>query len=87
MVFAVGVSVAVPDACELVVTVRVVDPAAAVIVTDVAFKVCQLIETLCPELMAVGVTLNFVTCGAADDTVTFAVAGVLDPAGPVAVAV
>lgn len=57
------------------------------IVIDVAFNVCQLIETLWPEVMAVGVTVKFVTCGAAADTVTFAVAGVLEPPGPVAVAV
>jgi len=45
-VFAVGVSLTVPDDCELVVRFLVVEPAAAVIVIDVAFNVCQPIETL-----------------------------------------
>lgn len=59
--FAVGVSVTVPDACELVVRFRDAEPAAAVIVIDVAFNVCQLIETLWPEVMAVGLMVKLVT--------------------------
>jgi hypothetical protein len=42
-----------PDACELVVTVRVEPPAAAVIVTDDAFVVCHDSVTLCPLLIEV----------------------------------
>ena len=37
-----------PDACELLVTVRDVPPAAAVIITDDAFVVCHDSVTLCP---------------------------------------
>jgi hypothetical protein len=37
-----------PDACELLVTVCEVPPAAAVIVTDDAFVVCHVSVTLCP---------------------------------------
>jgi len=37
-----------PDACELLVTVRDAPPAAAVIVTDEAFVVCHVSVTLCP---------------------------------------
>lgn len=48
MVVLLGESVMLPDACELVVTVRVEDPAVAVIVTDVAFTVCQFKVTLLP---------------------------------------
>ena len=40
-----------PATCELVVNVRVEDPAVAVIVTDVALSACQFKVTLCPELM------------------------------------
>jgi len=39
----------VPEACELVVTFRVVDAAVAVIVIEVAFDVCHVNVTLCPE--------------------------------------
>jgi hypothetical protein len=35
-----------------VVTVRVAEPAVAVIVTEVAFAVCQFSVTVCPALMA-----------------------------------
>lgn len=45
----VGESLTVPDASELVVTFRVVDPAVAVIVIDVAPDVCHVNVTLCPE--------------------------------------
>jgi len=44
----VGESEMLPDACELLVTVRDVPPAAAVIVTDEAFVVCHVSVTLCP---------------------------------------
>jgi hypothetical protein len=37
-----------PDACELLVTVRDAPPTAAVIVTDEAFVVCHVSVTLCP---------------------------------------
>lgn len=40
-----------PATCELVVNVRVEDPAVAVMVTDVALPACQFRVTLCPELM------------------------------------
>lgn len=56
MVVCVGESVTVPDAWALVVTVRVEDPAAAVIVTDVAFVLCQLSVTLCPVSIDAGLT-------------------------------
>ena len=82
--FAAGASVTDPDDCELVVRVR---PLSVVIVTDVALEVCQLMVTLWPDVIEPGLTVKFVTCGAAADTFTFAVAGVLEPPGPVAVAV
>ena len=44
----VGESEMLPDACELLVTVRDAPPAAAVIVTDEAFVVCHVSVTLCP---------------------------------------
>jgi hypothetical protein len=44
----VGESEILPDACELLVTVRDAPPAAAVIVTDEAFVVCHVSVTLCP---------------------------------------
>jgi len=50
----VGASFTEPDTCELVVTVRVEEPAVAVIVTDVALVDCQVRVTLCPVLMEVG---------------------------------
>lgn len=46
MVFAVGASVTLPEACELVVIARVEDPAVAVIVTDVEFAVAQVKVTV-----------------------------------------
>jgi hypothetical protein len=49
----VGESLTLPDACELVVTVREPEPVEAVIVTDVAFVVCQFKVTLCPAVIAV----------------------------------
>ena len=49
----VGESETLPDACVLFVTVRVVPPALAVIVTDEAFVVCHVSVTLCPLLIAV----------------------------------
>jgi hypothetical protein len=58
----VGESFTDPDACELVVRVRVEDPAEAVIVTDVAPVACQVSVTLCPlvidAVLAVSVTLG-----------------------------
>jgi hypothetical protein len=83
-VFDAGVSVTEPEVCEVVVIVL---PLSVVIETVVAFEACQLIVTLWPELIEPGLTVNFVTSGAAADTSTFAVAGVLEPPGPVAVAV
>lgn len=47
-----GASVTLPDACELVVKVRVAPPAVAVIVTEVAFALCQFNVTVCPALIA-----------------------------------
>ncbi len=44
----VGESVTLPDACELLVTVRDALPAVAVIVTDVALVDCHVRVTLCP---------------------------------------
>jgi hypothetical protein len=49
VVVCVGESLTVPEACELVVTFRVVDAAVAVIAIDVAFDVCHVSVTLCPE--------------------------------------
>lgn len=56
----------VPEPCEVVVRVRVEDPAVAVIVTEVAFEDCQVSVTFCPALMDVGVAKR-VTLGAEDD--------------------
>ena len=47
-----GESVTLPVACELVVTVRVAEPALAVIVTEVALADCQFSVTDCPALIA-----------------------------------
>jgi hypothetical protein len=44
----VGESFAVPAACELVVTVRLDEPALAVMVTEAAFVLCQFSVILCP---------------------------------------
>jgi hypothetical protein len=52
VVVAVGASVMLPEASELVVSVRVEEPAVAVIVTEVAFTACQVKVTLCPTSMA-----------------------------------
>ena len=58
----VGESFTDPDACEVVVRVRVEEPAEAVIVTEVAFVACQVRVTLCPLLidaeLAASVTLG-----------------------------
>ena len=51
-----------PVAWELVVTLRVVEPAVAVIVTEVELVVCQLKVTLWPEPIDVGFAEN-VTVG------------------------
>jgi hypothetical protein len=50
-VFSVGESLTLPDAFELVVTVRVVVPAVAVIVKESAFDDCHFRVTLWPEVM------------------------------------
>lgn len=47
-----GESVTLPVACELVVTVRVDEPAVAVMVTELALALCQLSVTVCPALIA-----------------------------------
>ena len=51
-----------PVAWELVVTLRVVEPAVAVMVTEVELVVCQLKVTLWPEPIDVGFAEN-VTVG------------------------
>ena len=57
-----GASFTDPDACELVVTVRVDEPAVAVIATEVALVACHVSVTLCPLLidavLAASVTLG-----------------------------
>ena len=47
-----GASVTLPEASELVVSVRVDELAVAVMVTELAFTACQLNVTLCPASMA-----------------------------------
>lgn len=47
-----GESVTLPVALELVVTVRVAEPAVAVIVTEIALADCQFRVTVCPALIA-----------------------------------
>lgn len=47
-----GESVTLPEACELVVNVRVDEPAVAVIVTEVALADCQFKVTVSPALIA-----------------------------------
>jgi hypothetical protein len=64
VVVCVGESCTLPEAFALVVTVRVEDPAVAVIVTEVELPVCQLKVTLCPVLMEVELGVS-VTVGAA----------------------
>ena len=59
----VGESVTLPATWELAITLRVELPAAAVMVTDVAFVLCQARVTLCPEIMDVGFA-DRVTVGA-----------------------
>ena len=54
-----------PVAWELVVTVRVVEPAVAVMVTEVELVVCQLKVTLWPAPIDVGFAEN-VTVGTVD---------------------
>jgi hypothetical protein len=51
-VVSVGESFTFPEASELVVTVREVEPEEAVMVTDVAFVACQVKVTICPAVMA-----------------------------------
>ena len=63
VVVCVGESVMVPEAFELVVRVRVEEPAAPVIVTDVAFVVCQVSVTLCPSAIDLALA-DSVTVGA-----------------------
>ena len=58
-----GASFTDPEASELVVRVRVEEPAEAVIVTDVAFVACQVSVTLCPLLTDAGLAAS-VTLGA-----------------------
>jgi len=53
-VVAVGESLTLPAGLELVFTVRDDDPAVAVIVTEVAFALCQFSVVLCPELIDMG---------------------------------
>ncbi len=50
-VVCVGESLMLPDAFELVVRVRIEDPAAAVIVTEVALDDCQFRVTGCPDVI------------------------------------
>lgn len=59
MVVCVGESLTEPDACELVVTVREDEPAAAVMVIPVALLACQVKVTLCPELIEVELAEKF----------------------------
>jgi hypothetical protein len=47
----VGESFTLPEACELVATVREPEPTEAVIVTEVAFVSCQANATLCPAVI------------------------------------
>jgi hypothetical protein len=58
----VGASFTEPDACELVVTVRVEEPEVAVTVTEVALVDCQVRVTFCPLLTEVGLAAR-VTLG------------------------
>jgi hypothetical protein len=51
VVVSVGESVMLPDACELVVTVRVLPPAVAVMFTELAFDDCQVSVTFWPDVM------------------------------------
>jgi hypothetical protein len=62
----VGESFTDPDACEVVVRVRVEEPAEAVIVTEVAFVACQVRVTPCPLLIDAGLAAS-VTLGAEDE--------------------
>lgn len=48
-----GESCALPDICEPLTTVRLEEPADAVIITDVALKACQFSVTLWPLLIVV----------------------------------
>ena len=47
-----GESFTFPAACELVVTVREIEPEEAVMVTDVALVACQVNVTICPAVIA-----------------------------------
>lgn len=51
VVVVVGVSCAVPDICEPLTTLRVEEPADAVMVTEFALEACQLSVTLWPLLI------------------------------------
>ena len=51
VVVSVGESVTLPDTCELVVTVRVLVPAVAVTVTELAFDDCHFKVTVWPDVM------------------------------------
>lgn len=58
----VGESLTLPEACELVDTVRTLEPAVAVMVTEVAFDDCQLSVTLCPLVIVLALAVK-VTVG------------------------
>jgi hypothetical protein len=53
VVVCVGESCALPDVCEPLTTVRLEEPADAVMVTEVALKACQFSVTLWPLLIVV----------------------------------
>src|SRR6266851_4447472 len=52
VVVCIGESFTFPEACELVVRVREVEPEEAVMVTDMAFVACQVNVTICPAVIA-----------------------------------
>lgn len=79
-----GESLTLPDACVLVVNVWVDEPAVAVIVTDVAFALCQVSVTLCPERIEGALAVRVTVGGGITCTVT--VCGELLPPVPVATA-
>ena len=63
--FCVGESFTCPDSWELVSSVRVDDPAVAVIVIEVALLICQFSVMLCPSLIDVALAEK-TSVGAAD---------------------
>jgi len=65
-VVCVGESFTDPDVCEVVVRVRVEEPAEAVIATEVALVACQVMVTLCPLLIDPGLAAS-VTLAAEDE--------------------